>query len=261
MQKLTDYEFELFKKLLLDFCGINIEESKKTLLINKLNKRIKDLGLSSYKKYYDLLKSDKKELLHFVDIIAIKETYFFRIPYHFEFLKKIAIPSLLKSNSIIRIWSAGCSTGEEPYSIAIVINEEFGMLKHKFELLATDISQSAIEKARKGEYNEKSVRHVPAQILKKYFLKEDDKYLLKEEIKKMVKFYIHNLLEPMHFTIFDIIFCRNVLIYFDDGLREKVIQLLFSKLAQGGYLFLGTCETLLPVRIPLKSLRHSIFQK
>lgn len=253
---MTDEEFEQFRMLVYHKTHIYCQDSQKTLFERKLQTRLTALQLSSFREYYTLLTETdpyEEELLHLIDTIAIHETSFFRIPGHFQGLEIHVFPDLLqRSRSPIQVWSAGCSTGEEPYSIAMsfleTLSHQRGSLSSpkKLHILATDVSPRMIEIAREGIYTLQKVQKIPQAFLDKYVEYHDDYYTLKRHIKEMVTFQVFNLIDIKTPPVsgFDVIFCRNVLIYFDRPAQIRLITELAHLLNQGGYLFLGDAESL-----------------
>ena len=255
--KLSDFVFDNFRKLIYDSCGIYFQDNKKYLLESRLMKRISYLGIGSYEEYYDYLKfklSGVQEKKYLFEAITINETYFFRNQAQLDALVLNVIPELLKLKSKsgkqrLRIWSAASSSGEEAYSIAIIIND---LLKLKYptlevEIIGTDIDHTVIATAKSGIYKEYSIRNTPAYYLKKYFKNYDNNYELIPAIKNMASFKNLNLVDDSEMRAmlnFDIIFCANVLIYFDLKAKIKVINHLYNSLNKGGYLFIGYAETL-----------------
>ncbi len=248
--RLRDYIYEK--------TGIYFHESKMYLMENRLQNRLRELGLSSFEDYYLYLKlgneNAKKELLNLYDVITTNETSFFRNPQQFDALREIIVKEYLKNGKGpsfgLRIWSAACSTGEEPYTIAIVLLEiqERTKVDLPFSILATDLSPKVLESAKRGVYSEYSLRNVNGALREKYFtLTEEKNYKLKEEVKKYVRFEFMNLMDLEAYKAFrnmDIIFCRNVLIYFDERAKRRVLENLFKCLKPGGFLILGYSETL-----------------
>lgn len=251
---LSDEVFNLFSDLIYRTSGIRLTNQKKNLLISRLLKRLRALGIDGFYHYYQLVKSDNSELIQMLNCIATNTTRFFREEYHFKFLKEICIPELLNKR-FINIWSAGCSTGEEPYSIAISVTEALSRykgLKPEVMILGTDISTTAIDFAKAGIYEEEQIPDdIRDSILKKYFLKGVGEYsgrvLVKDFLKSKVYFERLNLKDRIYPVRrdFDIIFCRNVMIYFSSEMKEHVISRFYDHLMDGGYLFLGHSEAML----------------
>lgn len=254
---LTDKSFENWRKYIYDICGIYFQDNKKYLLESRLQKRIAFLGLDSFDSYLDYIKYNpnrQSELRYLYEAITINETFFFRNQPQLDALVTSIIPELSNSTAKfnknkIRIWSAASSSGEEAYSIAIVLTE---LIKPKFpnlefEIIGTDINHAMIESARKGVYREYSIRNTPAYYLKKYFRAFGSTYELDPNIRNMVSFKVLNLYDDLSMKAminFDIIYCANVLIYFDVKSKMKVVSHLYNSLYKGGYLFIGYSETL-----------------
>ena len=255
--KLSDNLFDNLRKFIYDNCGIYFQDNKKYLLESRLLKRINFLGQNSFEEYYDFLRSvagGNQEKKYLFEAITINETFFFRNQSQLDALVLKVIPELLAfkakfGRQKIRIWSAASSSGEEAYSIGIIIND---LLKPKYpglevEIVGTDIDHAVIETARSGIYKEYSIRNTQPYYLKKYFKNAGNAYEINPAIKSMASFKILNLfndLEMKAMTNFDIIFCANVLIYFDLKAKVKVINQLYASLNKGGYLFIGYAETL-----------------
>ncbi len=255
---LTDEEFKLLRDFIHEKTGIYIDDKRKYFLEIRLSNRIKKLNLSSYKDYYYYLKYDpnrNEELKNLFNVITTNETSFFRNPIQLKIFEKEILPKVIeqKRKSIIkkiRIWSAGCSTGEEPYTIAIIVSEVLGREKKlwNIKIIGNDLSPQVIETAKRGIYMEYTLRNTPKHIIEKYFTQiEKGKYEISSELKKMVYFHTINLIDRSQTNqveMCDIIFCRNVLIYFDDENKRKVVNNLYDRLVPGGYLFVGHSENL-----------------
>jgi chemotaxis protein methyltransferase CheR len=249
---LSDNDFRSFRDLIAERSGIYFDPEKQEVLKNNLLQRMADCGLSNFADYLSLLSSPAgtKEFDYLLNLITIPETYFFRDPAQFRALERFVIPEIVKRKSYpgasLRIWSAGCSTGEEPYTIAMIL--AVGMVDMPVQILATDVSHDALKAARQGIYTSRSVRDMPQEYLNRFFSKEGDKYFLDESIKHMVEFRYFNLVtEPyplMEMSGWDIIFCRNVTIYFQAEATRKVIHNFSRSLREGGYLFAGYSESL-----------------
>ncbi len=253
---LTNEVFSLFSDLIYRASGIRLTVQKKNLLISRLLRRLRALDINSFYNYYQLVKNDHSELIQMLNCIATNTTRFFREEYHFKFLREICIPELMtKGARFINIWSAGCSTGEEPYSIAISVHEAlsgYRYVKPEVMILGTDISTSAIDFARAGVYEEDQIPEgIPETLLKKYFLKgvgeNSGKIMVKDFLKRMVQFERLNLKDNIYplRRDFNIIFCRNVMIYFSSDMKEHVISRFYTHLVEDGYLFLGHSEAML----------------
>jgi len=249
---LNENEFRSFRDLIAERSGIYFDPGKQESLRDNLLQRMADCGLSNFADYFNLLSSPAgtKEFDRLLNLITIPETYFFRDRAQFRALERFVIPEIAKKKSYpgasLRIWSAGCSTGEEPYTIAMILAA--GMVDSPIQILATDVSQPALKAAREGVYSGRSVRDMPQDYLNRFFTKKGGQYFLDESIKKMVEFRYFNLVsEPyplVEMSGWDIIFCRNVTIYFQAEATRKVIHNFSLSLREGGYLFAGYSESL-----------------
>ncbi len=254
---LSDATYEIFRKFIYENCGIYFQDNKKYLLESRLLKRINFLGLNSFENYFDYLKFNvrkEQEKKYLYEVITINETFFFRNQPQLNALVSKIIPEILTSkarigNSKLKIWSAASSSGEEAYSVAMTI-QDLVKPRHpnlSVEIIGTDISQAVIDTAQSGVYREYSIRNTPSYYLKKFFTINNNNYELKKDIKDMVSFKILNLFNDQSMRAmmnFDIIFCANVLIYFDSNSKIKVISNIYNSLNKGGYLFIGYAETL-----------------
>jgi chemotaxis protein methyltransferase CheR len=249
--KIKDDEFVELKDIIYKNAAIAFADSKKYLIENRLSKRLQELNFSSFKDYIYYLKYDPKkreEMEILLNAVTINETYFLRERAQMDHMIKNVIPDLLaKGKRTIRIWSAACSSGEEPYSIAMLLNEAGLYNKANFEILATDINTEVLDIAKKGLYRTISFRGVPPTIQQKYFTKDGFTFKIDPTIMSKIKFFQGNLLNPMMSSKvgkLDAIFCRNVLIYFDIPAKKKVIELFHKSLNSPGALYLGHSETL-----------------
>ena len=254
MQRLTPEEFEKFSKLVYDESGIFMKDSKITLLSNRLRKRLQALDINTFSEYFDYIQklSDKShELDLLLDVVSTNETYFFRSERHFTALMQKCVPDIVakKKDRKLTVWSAGCSTGEEPYTIAICLSELKDLLfGWDVEILATDIAYSVLDFARQGKYSGRRIDKVPPNLLEKYFDKsesEEDVYTVKKQLKDMVKFGTLNLFKDQFPRNIDLIFCRNVMIYFDREHQRTLVKNFYNALSKtNGYFFIGHSETL-----------------
>jgi len=255
IKRLTDEEFAKFAKLIYDESGIYMKDTKITLLSNRLRKRLTALSLTEFSDYYEYLQKlsgehKRKEYEELLDVVSTNETYFFRNERHFETLMDVCLPELsrVKKDKKLKIWSAACSTGEEPYSIAICVLE---CMKYfpgwEIEILATDIAPSVLEFAKDGTYSGRRIEKVSPEHLKKYFTLEDKEkgiYTVNNELKKLVKFSYHNFFKSPFPVNVDVIFCRNVMIYFDRIHQKNLVADFYKSINDTGYLFIGHSETL-----------------
>ncbi len=255
LKRLTEEEFNKFAKLIYDESGIFLKETKITLLSNRLRKRLYALNLAEFSEYYTYLHSlsgddKKKEYEELLDVVSTNETYFFRNERHFDALKNICLPTIAKekSNKHLRIWSAACSTGEEPYTIAICMLENIDLFKGwKLEIIATDIAPSVLDFARIGKYHGRRIEKIPPEYLRKYFdpvPNDPGVYVIKSDVKKYVDFYYLNFFKNIYPKNLDIIFCRNVMIYFDKKHQRDLVTRFYESINKEGYLFIGHSETL-----------------
>lgn len=272
---LSNAEFEKLSRFIYAQCGIKLTTAKKNMVEARLRKRLKDLEMNSYSEYCDYIFSrdvDDSEITQMVDVITTNKTDFFREPKQFDFLNDTALPELINLdktgiNRPLRVWSAGCSSGEEPYTLSIVLNEFANKINnYSFGILATDISTRVLEKAKLAIYDEDRVEPVSEELLKKYFLRSKDKQKklvrLVPEIRNSINFQWLNLMES-DFGFkerFDIIFCRNVIIYFDKPTQDKLIAKLISYIRPGGYLFLGHSESIFNNNLPIAQMMASTYR-
>ncbi|MFC1496561.1 CheR family methyltransferase [Candidatus Margulisiibacteriota bacterium] len=274
--RLTEDEFELFKELLIKESGLYFDFDRKYILEDTLLTRMGACGFFAYQRYYDYLVHDRDgmlELKRLFDTLTIGETYFFRNSDHFEVFREFVVPRLIaaghRKKQAIKIWSAGCSTGEEPYTVAMILLESLpDPEKWEIEIIASDLNRRYLEKAGRGSYSARSVRNLPRELLKKYFTLKDGQYQISEKIKNMVKFVYHNLAKDSFWLIenyrFDIVFCRNVIIYFDTETVKRVIEGFNEVMEDNAYLFCGHAEVLWKISEKFRSIEfpHTfIYQK
>ncbi len=247
---IQDRDAERIAGIVYERSGIYLQR-KDWLKIKKfLEQKIASGEVKTAEDLIQKLKSSRKLLNDLLDAVTINETYFFRHKSQFDVIEKELLPKLFKEKPSVKMWSAACSTGEEPYTMAIVaklVMERMGVRKF-VKIVANDVSQEAIDKAKEGIYNRYSVRYVPKEILSKFFTKTPDgKYAISEEIKKMVDFRLLSITDERDMRSIgnrvDIAMCRNVLIYFDTESKRKALKLITENLLVGGYLFLGPSES------------------
>jgi len=272
---LSEDVFRLLRDFIHDYCGIFFDDGSKFLLERRLNRRLEQHQLKSFEEYYHFLRYDRKreeEIVVLVDNLTTNETYFFREGAQLKAFSDEILPELRSRNTgkkSLRIWSAGCSTGEEPYTIAILLLES-GNWWHDWqvEIMGSDINQRVLHTARKGMYKKGSHRATPPDMLRKYFVEEGKgDYRIVDAVRQLVSFSYVNLLDPFKTSLIrdlDIIFCRNVIIYFDRNAKKKVIETFYDKLQEGGYLLLGHSESLISISaaFTLRTLQHDmVYQK
>ena len=247
---MTFDEFKLFRDLIYKECGIFFKEGKRDFLKIRIERRLKTLNIRSYFNYYRHVKDDKKELWSLLDCITINETTFFRNMPQFELFKERVLPELIEKKQKtgdynLMFWSAGCATGEEPYSIAIETVEAIpDTFRWNLRIIATDISLRCLKIAQDGTYPKEKIRDVPEKYFSKYFVSSDDLCKIKDDVKRFVIFDYHNLKHENGINNIDIIFCRNVMIYFDTEEQKRITEKFQKVLNTGGYLFLGQAESL-----------------
>lgn len=268
--ELKHEEFKLFRKYIYEKVGIALSEQKTTLVKGRLNKRLNQLGLKSFRDYYDYLVSDTSgdELSFFVSAISTNVTSFFREAAQWKWLESY-LPVLIasKKEKKLRIWSAGCSSGEEPYTILMFLQQHLiDFDQWDIKILATDISSKVLTKAMRGAYEAKSVETLSNEIISRAFEKkrtQEGEYQIRESLKEKILFRKYNLVtDPFFFkNKFDMIFCRNVMIYFDEPTRHDLIGRFTTLLPKGAPLFLGSSESLTSHHDTLKLIGSSIYQR
>jgi chemotaxis protein methyltransferase CheR len=261
---LQEREFEQFRKLAYDKFGLNLTAAKHELVATRLGKKLRELKLPNYRAYFDLVVADKtgESLIAMIDALSTNHTYFLREAAHFQYLKQALLPALRK-RSRIDVWSAPCSTGEEPYSIAMVLCDELGLPPHPSLLIrAVDISTKALTTARAGIYPTARLAGLSPPQIKRYFHEtEPGRFTIVPELRRAVEFERANLIEPFTDTrLYPLIFCRNMMIYFDKATQEKVVQQLARRLEPGGHLFIGHSESLMGAQHPLEYVKPAIYR-
>ncbi len=258
VKTMSDREFALFSRMIYSVTGIKMPPVKKLMLSSRLGKRVKSLNLDSYRDYYDYVCSRAgmaDEFHRMIDAVTTNKTDFFREPEHFKVLAGRVLPEVADSGRFrqgqpVRIWSAGCSTGEEPYTIAMVAADYFGGTGAPVSILGTDISTRVLGTALNGVYSESSIKPVPLPMRKKYILRgkgeKQGAFRVAPDVRRMVEFRKFNLMEDSFGFNgeMDIVFCRNVIIYFDRDTQVELFNRFYNVIAPGGYLFIGSSETL-----------------
>ncbi len=249
---LTQSQFVRISRIVYEHCGINLTEGKEGLVRGRLVKRLRKLNIPGFEQYIRFLEEagGEKEMLAMVDALTTNKTSFFREPRHFEFFKTRIVPSLQSEGNRIRIWSAGCSSGEEPYSVAILLRECIPDIDRRdCKILATDICSRILEAAQRGIYGQESMADIPAQYRERYFVasgtRNERTYRVNDSLHDMVRFARLNLMHewPMRGP-FDLVLCRNVMIYFDKPTQAALVKRFWNLLKKGGYLFVGHSESL-----------------
>lgn len=260
---LSDNEFDRFSRLIYELAGIHLSSAKKALVSGRLGRRLRHHALNSYSEYYRLVTSGQEpaEQQVLVDLLTTNETYFFREPRHFEFLREQILPH--HRGGEFKVWSAACSSGQEPYTLAMVLADRLG--HGRWSLLGTDISSQVLDKARRGVYTLAEARHIPAEYLKRYCMKgvreQQGNFAIERRLREAVNFRQLNLNGAWEMAQkFDLIMLRNVMIYFERDTKARLIERLANQLAPGGHLIIGHSETLNGVSERFRTLSPSIYQ-
>ncbi|HAK69416.1 MAG TPA: chemotaxis protein CheR [Treponema sp.] len=245
---LTDSQFELFRKLIYDASGITFSDNNRSILDSRLKERLREKKLTDVEEYYRLVNADGNEFKAFLDSITTNLTRFFRNQPHFDALIKYVVPHVIENKkrngeTKIRIWSAGCSTGEEPYTIAMLLKDKLPA-PYSFDIMASDISLKSLLIGQQGFYPTSRVAGVPREYLDRFFTKNEKGYQVKSDLMNSVHFDYHNLRHDSGARNLDIVFCRNVLIYFDEPAQKATIDRFYRSMAQNSYLFIGHSESL-----------------
>jgi chemotaxis protein methyltransferase CheR len=264
-------DFELLRDLIRDKAGIYFQASKQQYFLRRLRRRMETLGYQQLTSYHDFLRADSshQEISELLKILTTTETYFFRNMQQLQSFEQEVIPEILRRKkdrgaSHLHIWSAGCSSGEEPYTLAMILLETIPNLEDwRISLVATDINTDMIKKARQGIYSARSLRDTPRRYLMKYFTRQDDQFRIDDRVKQMITFRVTNLVDSQEVALIqniDCIFCRNVLIYFDVETCRNVVNTFYDTMARSGYLFLGHSESLYRITniFKLLKLQHSL---
>ena len=249
MDLLTDAEFELFRKVIYDKSGITFSTTNRSILDSRLKEKLREKNLATIKDYYQLIMSNEEEEMNIMlDSVTTNLTRFFRNQPHFDALVNYVIPHVLEEkkksgDTKIRLWSAGCSTGEEPYTIAMILKEILP-LGYTFQITASDISLKSLMVGQQGFYPESRVQGVPPNFLTKYFTKTEKGYQISKDLMSTIKFDYHNLKNDSGMRNLDVVFCRNVLIYFDEAAQKNCIDRFWDAMGNKSYLFIGHSESL-----------------
>ncbi|WP_372626944.1 protein-glutamate O-methyltransferase CheR [Arsukibacterium sp.] len=262
---LKDKEFDSFQRWLYQTAGIKLTPAKKALVAGRLFKRLKHFQLLSYSEYFSLIIGGEypAELQLALDLLTTNETYFFREPKHFEYLSQKILPQASTSRPF-RIWSAASSSGEEAYTLAMVLSENLAF--NQWQLFGSDISNQVLEQARSGHYPLNRAENIPKPLLQKYCLKgigsQQGTFIINKQLREKIQFRQINLVEPFpDLGLFDVIFLRNVMIYFDHDTKQKVVAKMLPLLRNGGYFIVSLSESLNGVTDGLKLITPSIYQK
>ncbi len=267
--KITDSEFASLRDYIYEQCGIYIADNRKYLLENRLANRLKKLNLKDFGEYYYYLQYDSRrvqEQSRLFEVITTNETSFYRNPPQLKVFQENILPAIIeeqrqKGEKSLRIWSAGCSTGEEPYTLAMIASEVLRAEIRSWDIriTANDLSPRVLESAQKGVYSEYSLRTTPKEIVERYFQQEGANFTVRSELKKLVTFGQLNLKDRQQLKTVErseIVFCRNVIIYFDDEMKKQVINAYYDNLRPGGYLIIGHSESLHNISRAFKPIHY-----
>ncbi|MCB1182367.1 protein-glutamate O-methyltransferase CheR [bacterium] len=272
-ERISDRDFQAIRKLVYDRFGINLTDQKKTLVVGRLQKVLRQRGFATFAEYYEWVTTDQsgEGLDELANRISTNHTFFYREKAHFEFFVNTLLPGAVKRHEAtgdksLRIWCAGCSSGEEPYTLMMLMMEFFGRSFSQWQprLLATDISATALRTAMAGEYDQDRVSQLPAGLRNKYFAKTPEGLLrVTDDVRRNIVYRRHNLMDD-RFPFknpFDAVFCRNVMIYFDRETRNNLVGKYFQHTAPGGFLFIGHSETLARGETPWDYVMPAVYVK
>lgn len=261
--------FNRFRSLVYDKAGIFLHEGKEALIQSRLGKRMRALGIDTHKQYLDFVIQDNtgEEIVQMLDAISTNVTSFFRESKHFDVLSELLHKWSGSGQKNFKFWSAACSSGEEPYSMAMVINDALGSFNSDYKILATDISTRVLEKSQQGIYDKEKLQQIPPKYRERFFERHSENgtthYIVKDALKKIISFRRINLSTtpfPMKGP-FDVVFCRNVMIYFDNIVRKNLLDEVHRLLKPGGYLMVGHAESLTGMMSTFKSVMPSVYVK
>ena len=264
---MSDQTFRGFQRIALEQTGIELADGKRAMIVNRFSRRLDALGLSCFEEYLDLVaQSGHPEAREFIDTVTTNLTYFFREPHHFAFLGKTVLPTLaarIRANTPIRIWSAGCSSGAEPYTLALVVKETPETCNRTVRILCTDIDTKMVELTRRGRYGQNQLRGLDSEQTKKWFSKTaDNQFEADEQLRSLLICKQLNLFDnwPIK-TGVDVIMCRNVLIYFNAAYQKKLIAKFAALQQPGGYLFIGHSETLDGLKGVYRRVDNTVYER
>jgi chemotaxis protein methyltransferase CheR len=265
----SDADFHELAKVAYEYAGIALADSKRNLVYSRLSRRLRSLGLRSFREYRDFLAGNDREVESFINSISTNHTKFFREAHHFDHLRAhVAVPYAQGAprapGQRLRIWSAGCSTGEEPYTIAVVLRREIrDLARHDIRILATYIDTDVLGKAARGEYPAGSIEDVPKTYREFFRLDRDGSTAaMDEDVRALIAFKRLNLMEPWPFHgLFDAIFCRNVMIYFDAGTRAALVDRFTRQIRPGGWLYIGHSESLIGSHPGLQLVGRTVYRR
>lgn len=256
---LNDAQFDAYRKLIYNESGITFSDTNRSILDSRIKEKLREKQMNNPDDYYNLVKSDKEEMKLFLDSVTTNLTRFFRNQAHFDAFINYIIPHIIEEKkktgeTKIHIWSAGCSTGEEPYTIAMILKDILPP-PYTFEIIASDISIKSLMVGQQGFYPFSRVTGIPQKYLDTYFTKNDKGYQVKQDLMSTIKFDYHNLKNDSGARNLDVIFCRNVLIYFDEPAQKAVIDRFYNSMSPNSYLFIGHSESLFGMDTKFKFLK------
>jgi chemotaxis protein methyltransferase CheR len=265
--QLSQRHFSKIADVVYRLCGINLHEGKEELVKVRLSKRLRALGLGNFEEYIEVVEHDAEELATMIDLLTTNKTSFFREEQHFDYLREHLLPEWRATQRRIRIWSAGCSSGEEPYTLSTILNEDIPNVdREDVRILATDLSMRMIARVREGVYSEDALQEMSPLLVQKYFvpvsMQRPRSYRVGERLRALVKVAQLNLMEPWPMKgDFDAIFCRNVMIYFDKATQSRLVNRFWEMLKPHGHLFIGHSESLTGMTHEFQYVRPAIYVK
>ncbi|MCQ2575765.1 MAG: protein-glutamate O-methyltransferase CheR [Treponema sp.] len=259
LEVLNDAEFDRFRKLIYDESGITFSATNRSILDSRIKELLRQKNLATPADYYNLVIHNTEEMKHMLDSVTTNLTRFFRNQPHFDALINYVIPHVIENKKktgdrTIKIWSAGCSTGEEPYTIAMVL-KEIVPPGYNFQITASDISLKSLMVGQQGFYTDAKIAGIPTEYLAKYFTKVEGGYQVKPELRNTIRFDYHNLKNDSGLRNLDVVFCRNVIIYFDEAAQKAVMDRFWTSMAQQSYLFIGHSESLFGMNTQFEFLK------
>lgn len=253
-------DYEKFKKRIYQFLNIDLSSYKEKQMKRRINFLVERNNFNGFNEYFEGIKKNSQLLDEFLNYITINVSEFYRNPTQWGILEKDILPNLVKSNNKLSIWSSACSTGEEPYSMIMLLTKYYDL--NNIQILATDIDLEALNKAKKGFYTEKSIKNLPSEFIDKYFTKSDNNYIINDKIKNRVVFKKMDLISDKYPKGIDLILCRNVMIYFTDEAKLNMYNKFYSSLNNNGILFVGSTEQIiLPERYKFKPVKTFFYKK
>lgn len=255
-----ELEFQRFVQKVHKKSGLDLSQYKQKQMERRIRSLMKSNNIENLDHYFDVIDKNKEHFDKFMDHLTINVSEFFRNPVQWQTLQKTILPKLTRNKDTFKVWSAGCSTGEEPYSLAIMLNEALN--GKRFTIHATDLDQEVLRKANLGIYNEKAVANLDQKLINKYFIKHPTGYTVNNELKKNIKFSKNNLLKDAFDKNYDLILCRNVVIYFTEDTKFELYKKFYNSLRTGGVFFTGNTEQIFRAKeIGFQSIAPFFYQK